>query len=134
MRQSGSTVKATIYLPQEAAAHLENPMTKNIMLIVAACVASGSAIGQTTLPAQLPAQLGTSNLFTETVYMGSYNPSDDTYTATVNISATPCPGTNYSVNIGTRAKNPELAKDSVKDQVNKITNDIQRDYNKCHPH
>ena len=92
------------------------------LAIVFLTLSVGSAVAQQQ---QRPA-------VSESVTLYNFNPKDNTYGADINITATPCPGVAYKVDLmASGVKSAEEAKAKVKAQIDKVTADIDAAAEKC---
>ena len=67
------------------------------------------------------------------VYLDSFNQTDNTYSGRVTVNANHCPNSSYGVGISVGGVKDEAdARNKVKDQVARITNDFQKSASNCH--
>src|ERR1700739_4337680 len=91
-----------------------------VSLSIAAIFAATSATSQTA-----PAMQGGPQV-NEVITLRAFNPQDKTFVAEIRVSADPCPGVAYDVHLNIAGvKDKYAAKDKAREQVAKISNDVQ---------
>ena len=68
------------------------------------------------------------------VTLAGYNGSNDTYSASVHVTANPCPGVNIDTFLNVPAKNADEARDKTKADIAKITKDANEEAAHCGTH
>jgi len=97
-------------------------MSKFLVAITAVITLTSAALAQT-------------QPFNTHTYMQSFNQADKTFAGYRSVTGNPCPDSSYSDSVPfSGVKTPEEAVKQTKSRVDEITDRIQKEYDRCHPH